>query len=127
MDESLSPYFLMEDSMKAQRQVIPEEKATRFQREDIFYLSGRRMVDEKRLSQELFNVSFYDLTYSQAEQMLEHLGALPQPIVGHHHNCISCYKSFSCTCTSNADSDMGECFNCREGISLTAHFYNRNY
>jgi hypothetical protein len=116
----------MEDSMKAQRQIIAEEQATRFQREDILYLSGRRMVDEKKLSQELFKVDFYDLTYSQAEQMLERLRALPQPNVGHRHTCFSCYKSFTCTCISNTNSETGECFNCREGISLTAHLY-RNY
>jgi hypothetical protein len=113
----------MEDSMKPQRQAIPEEKATKLQIDDIYYLSGRRRVDEKRLSEELFKISFYDLTYSQAEQMLEHLRALPQPNVGHTHTCFSCYKSFSCTCVSNADSETGECFNCREGISLTAHLY----
>jgi hypothetical protein len=111
--------------MKAQRQIIQEEKATRFQREDILYLSARRMVDEHQLSQELFKVGFNALTSSQAEQMLEHLRALPQPNVGHTHICISCYKSFSCTCVSNADSETGECFNCREGISLTAHLYTR--
>jgi hypothetical protein len=112
--------------MKPQRQVIIEEKATIFQCEDILYLSGRRMVDEKELSQELFKVSFYDLTRSQAEQMLERLRALPQPNVGHTHTCFSCYKSFSCICISNADSETGECFNCREGISLTAHLYKRH-
>lgn len=111
--------------MKPQRQVIPEEKANWFQREDILYLSGRRMVDEKKLSQELFRVSFYDLTYSQAEQMLEHFRGLPQPNVGHQHTCFGCYKSFSCVCIGNADSEQGECFNCREGISLTAHLYRR--
>lgn len=111
--------------MKAQREVIQEEEATRFQREDILYLSGRRMVDEKKLSQELFKVSFHDLTYSQAEQMLEHLRALPQPNVGHTHTCFSCGSEFTCICISNANSETGECFNCREGISLTAHLYRR--
>src|ERR1051325_8843157 len=115
MDESLSPSRLMEDSMKAQRQVLPEEEATRFQREDILYLSGRRAVDEKKLSQELFGVIFYDLTYSQAEQMLEHFRALPQPNVGHTHTCFSCESEFICICISNANSETGECFNCREG------------
>src|SRR5215212_10952055 len=118
--------FLMENSMKARREVIQEEEATRFQREDILFLSGRRMVDEHRVAQELFKVSFHDLTHSQAEQMLEHLRALPQPNVGHTHTCFSCYKSFSCVCISNKDSETGECFNCREGISLTAHLYRRH-
>jgi tRNA/tmRNA/rRNA uracil-C5-methylase (TrmA/RlmC/RlmD family) len=116
----------MEDSMKAQRQTIVEDKATNYQYDDIYYLSGRRMVDEKKLSQELFKVSFYDLTYSQAEQMLEHLRALPQPNVGHTHTCFSCGIEFICICISNANSETGECFNCREGISLTAHLYKRH-
>jgi hypothetical protein len=115
----------MEGYMKAQRQIISEEDSTRFRREDILYLAGRRMVDERQLAQELFGVSFYDLTYSQAEQMLEHLRALPQPNVGHTHTCFSCYKEFSCVCISNQDSEMGECFHCREGISLTAHLYRK--
>lgn len=105
--------------MNPQRQLIPEQKATRFQHGDILYLSGRRMVDEKKLSQELFKVSFYDLTYSQAEHMLEHLRALPQPNLGHSHTCFSCYKSFSCVCISNKDSETGECFNCRDFINST--------
>lgn len=109
--------------MKAQRQIIQEEEATGLQREGIFYLSGRRMVDEKKLSQKLFGVDFFDLICSQAKQMLEHLKALPQPNVGHTHTCFSCYKAFSCVCISNADSEQGECFNCREGISLTAYLY----
>jgi hypothetical protein len=112
--------------MKAQRQVITEEDANRFQREDILYLSGRRMVDEKKLSQELFRVSFYDLTYSQAEQVLEHLRALPQPNVGHTHTCFSCGSEFICICISNANSETGECSSCHEGISLTAHLYRRH-
>lgn len=107
------------------RQTVVDDSATGFQREDILYLSGRRMVDEKKLSRELFKVGFYDLTYSQAEQMLEHLKALPQPNVGHSHSCFSCCKSFSCICISNADSETSECFNCREGISLMAHLYRR--
>ena len=111
--------------MKAQRQPIPEEMATRFQREDILYLSGRRMVDEHQVSQELLGVTIYDLTYSQAEHLLEHLRALPQPQLGHFHTCFSCYKDFSCGCVSNQDSETGECFNCREGISLTAHLYRK--
>jgi hypothetical protein len=115
----------MGDSMKPQRQAITEEKATKLQIDDIYYLSGRKRVDEKELSRELFKVSFYDLTYSQTEQMLEHLRPLPQLSVGHFHTCIGCEQSFRCTCISNADSDMGECFNCREGISLTAHLYRR--
>jgi len=116
----------MEDSMKAQRQVIQEEKATRFQREDILYLSGRKRVDEKKLSQELFRVDFYDLTYSQAEQMKDHLRNLPQPQVGHFHTCMGCEQSFSCICISNVDSETGECFNRKEGIPLTAHLYRRH-
>ena len=111
--------------MKAQRQAIPEEKATKLQLDDIYYLSGRRRVDEKKLSLELFKVDFYALTYSQAEQMLEHLRALPQPNVGHFHTCIGCEQSIGCCCVSNPDSEIGECFNCREGISLTAHLYKQ--
>src|SRR5215218_2902662 len=86
--------------MKVQRQIIQEEKLTGLQREDILYLSGRRMVDEKKLSQELFKVDFYDLTYSQAEQVLEHLRALSQPNVGHSHTCFSCESEFTCICIS---------------------------
>jgi tRNA/tmRNA/rRNA uracil-C5-methylase (TrmA/RlmC/RlmD family) len=112
--------------MKVQRQVLPEEEATRFQREDILYLSGRRMVDEHQVAQELFKVSFYDLTYTQAEQMLEHLRALPQPQVGHSHTCFSCGSEFICICISNKDSETGECSSCHEGISLTAHLYKRH-
>src|SRR4051794_15410761 len=102
----------MEDSMKAQRQSIPEENATIFQREDILYLSGRKMVDEHQVSQELFGISFHDLTYSQAEHLLEQLRTLPQPQLGHFHTCFSCYRPFSCICISNQDSETGECFNC---------------
>jgi hypothetical protein len=107
------------------RQTVADDPATRFQREDILYLSGRKRMDEKKLSLELFKVSFYALTYSQAEQVLEHLRALPQPSVGHFHTCIGCEQSIGCSCVSNPDSDMGECFNCREGISLTAHLYKQ--
>jgi hypothetical protein len=111
--------------MKVQRQIIQED-ATGLQREDILYLSGRRMVDEKKLCQELFRIDFYDLTYSQAEQMLEHLRALPQPNLGHTHTCFSCESEFICICISNAESETGECSSCREGISLTAHLYRRH-
>jgi hypothetical protein len=51
--EILIPFLLDGGFMKPQRQVIPEEKVTWFQREDILYLSGIKMVDEKKLSLEL--------------------------------------------------------------------------
>ena len=61
MRRNLIPLFLDGGFMKLQREVIQEEESTRFQREDILYLSGRRMVNEHLLTQELFGVSFYAL------------------------------------------------------------------
>jgi hypothetical protein len=81
--------------MKAQRQIIQEEEATGLQREDILYLSGRRMVDEKKLSQKLFGVDFFDLTCSQAEQIHSPMWATLIPalaVIRHSHVSVSAMR-----------------------------------
>src|ERR1051325_8218 len=101
-----------------------EDKATRGQVDSLYYLAGLKTVDEKKLSLELFNVSFFDLTYSQAEQMLEHLRALPRKHFPHYHECITCYGQVECS-LKGCTKELAEHVHCRH--SMTRGEYERTY
>ena len=97
---------------------IPAYESTKA---NIRRLASAQDKDANALAMEFYKCRTLDtLNEGQARDIEESLERAARPkSSGHSHECISCYKVYSCICLSHPTDELGECINCREGFTPT--------